>query len=163
MTKICDTLATTNNVRKQVNTNIANDNSEPIFKNNTENVEQSTNEKILEIEQKLSECRDKYKNASKNGTLTGGIIGLFTAIGILGSNALEDSEIERIGQNIIDKIRLPRNKNLAAIGIITLIAGSIIGGCTLAFRVFNKLHCKTMVERYEQDLELEKAKLNTLN
>ena len=163
MTKICDTLAITNNVREQVGTNIANDKSEPIFNNNTENLEQTTNEKIAEIEQKLNECRENYKNASINGTLTGGLIGLFATFGVFGGSALEDSEIERIGQNIIDRIQSPRNKNLAAIGIITLIAGSIIGGCALAFRIFNKVHCKTMVERYEQDLELEKAKLDTLN
>lgn len=160
MSTTIDSITVYKNVEQKPLVNVQDKNLELFFENNLEEENFAQEEKIMELKAKLAKSKENLENAGKSGAFAGGLVGLITTFGVLGSNALNDSFIEEIGQKLIDKIKTTRNKNLATVGIGLLIGTTIMASCISFFMVLNNLNHKTIVENYEKELELEKAQLD---
>ena len=145
---------------------------EPLFNNpeetNNEKPISETEEKIIEIENRLTELNTKGKERRNNRIITGVVTSLFSCSAIAGHIAENDTPLHEMGtlMKTIEKtsrsIRHPIKNYLFFIGVCLAGIATISTVLSSLFVLIGKNNDKIEANNLEKELIAEKAKLAQL-
>lgn len=176
--------------KNTVNLNL--DNSKYLFKIDTENTnttealpllfEEEQNAKgevvkedVLEIQEKINllekellNLKDKQEKGTKNKAFTGGLVGLFGSMYMMGSSVNQITSVAEMPRLILKleklsrRIRKPAFTSLLVLGVTIPTIALAVGVSALASVVLGKENDKNLYKITEQKLADERAKLESL-